>query len=156
VYRGQGRRGPGSAIGAAIRSFGQQDTEQKFDTRREMDVESLKQTGAPLRAGESHCLETRREVRGQRGHSSWEDAGAGQRMGSSWRRARSGPRHRAREIQRAQGRGTGSRASRELRAARDEGEGARGDGAEGSSTAAERRGERRDRLSGEARRWASS
>jgi hypothetical protein len=85
-------------------------------------------TGAPLRAGESHGLETRHEARGQRGHSSWEDAGARQRMGSSWRRARSGPRHRAREIQRAQGRGTGSWASRKLRAARDEGEGARGDG----------------------------
>jgi hypothetical protein len=45
-------------------------------------------TGAPLRVRESHGLEKRHKARGQRGNSSWEDAGARQRMGSTaWRRA---------------------------------------------------------------------
>ena len=51
MYRGQGRRGPGSAIGAAIRSFGQQDAEQKFNARREMlhveETQPAEENGAP-------------------------------------------------------------------------------------------------------------
>ncbi|PWZ43559.1 hypothetical protein Zm00014a_005654 [Zea mays] len=43
--------GPGSAIGAAIRSFGQQDAEQKFNARREMlhveETQPAEENGSP-------------------------------------------------------------------------------------------------------------